>query len=282
MPEQAVVSNDYIKEIEGRKLKYSVWKPAGATKAVVISPAMGVERRFYRHMGDYLANHGFAVYSFDYDGMYADQQPPRVSIAEWARVELATIIDMAATEAEQVFVVGHSIGGQILPLTPNVQKVEAAFMVAVQNVSSTTWKGVYRVLIELFWRVIVPVNLLLFKELKGWSYGGKKSLHYNIAAEWRRLGLAPQGIASVFPGAKAAFSNLNLPVKFNSLYDDHLFAPPSSVESLTKIYGTGKRLHDFLSKEICEGKPVGHFDFFRPSGSFLWPRMLDWFATYDQ
>ena len=108
-------------------------EPAGA---VLIAPAMGALQDYYASFALWLAERGFLVATFDYRGMGRSRPRSlrgfRADLFDWARLDCAAMVEALASRApgRPLYWIGHSLGGQILPLVPNRERVAKIVTVA--------------------------------------------------------------------------------------------------------------------------------------------------------
>jgi len=116
---------------DGARLVAHRFAAPQAHASVVIAPAMGVPQAFYRDFAAWLAQRGFDALTFDYRGI--GHSAPRslrryrASIDDWIRYDFEAAIGEARARAgtAPVFVVGHSLGAQLLALLPSAAEVSA-------------------------------------------------------------------------------------------------------------------------------------------------------------
>ncbi|MFE2940676.1 alpha/beta fold hydrolase [Streptomyces sp. NPDC059255] len=104
---------------DGAALAVHHWPAPAGRPLVVVWPALGVRARFYRPFATALAAHGLGVAVTDLRG-YGDSLPRPDASARYGYHELATVDCPAVVAAlrerapgSPVFLLGHSIGGQI-------------------------------------------------------------------------------------------------------------------------------------------------------------------------
>jgi predicted alpha/beta hydrolase len=272
---------------DGYRLAATRFRPAPGkdTQArVLIGAAMGVRQRFYASFARGLAAHGFEVITLDYRGI-AGSAPPRLrgfaaTATDWGKLDLAAALRWAFDEApaRPVLFVGHSVGGQVLPLADRADELAGVLLLCAQAGSVSHWSGRKRLMIEFFWRGVVPVTTSLFGRVPGWALGGDEDLPAGVARQWARWGTHPEYLLGEHPEARVRASRITAPALAVSFEDD-FYAPQAAVDRLASWYGPSgaERLH--LRPGDVGVSAVGHFGCFRSAHrEGLWVRLIDFLS----
>jgi predicted alpha/beta hydrolase len=150
---------------DGMPLAATIFRPDNTTRRnsfVLITSAVGVKRTFYKKFATYLCDQGFGVLSFDYRGI-GDSRPKslfrfKATMSEWGEKDVAGMIDWIAAEHahEELMVVGHSVGAQLVGLAPNNERIAAMISVAGQSGYWGLWSFPRKYLMAALWYLIVP------------------------------------------------------------------------------------------------------------------------------
>ena len=265
-----------------RTINGTLWCVDGSKRVLIIGPAMGMRSGFYRAIAEHFATLSYTVITFDYYGMlYAQRneisEKPKLSDWGYKDVNMVIKYSLRRFPDQDVFFLGHSIAGQVLPLAKKCSEIKAAFLVASQNASSRYWDGFPKLKVNFFWYAIVPLMLCTIGYLPGIGYGGKHNLHKNIVQEWSRWGRNKIGLLGADPKANIRYKNINAPVKFLSFSDDRILAPRRAVEQLCTSYGSPYKYHEHIYPEREGLREIGHFGFFTLQYSSLWSKIDSWF-----
>ena len=176
----------------GNVLQGVLRAPVGASKAILLVPAMGVPQSYYQSLADWLAQQGFASLSFDFVGIgtsrHGSLRRVQSDILAWAREDCAAALATLAAEVPGVPLVwlGHSLGGQILPLVPNVGMLSKAIVVATgsgywrDNARALRWRA------WLLWYLVVPFLTPLCGYFPGRRLRMVGDLPRGVIEQWRR------------------------------------------------------------------------------------------------
>jgi predicted alpha/beta hydrolase len=264
---------------------------ATAHAGLLIAPAMGVEQRYYAEFAKWMAAQGYLVLSFDYRGMGASRPDTLkhslrgldADIRTWAERDAAAALDELARQlgdaAKPIHWLGHSLGGQILGLLPNRERVGRAVTVGS---GSGYWRensvGLRRYVWWL-WYVIVPLALPLCGYFPGRRLRKVGDLPRGVMAQWRRWCLDRDYMMGEGGAAlRTQYAALKLPMLSLSFTDDE-FMSRRNVESLHGFYtGAAPELRRIAPQDIGERR-IGHFGFFRHRfQANLWPQVARFLA----
>ncbi|HEY1076090.1 MAG TPA: alpha/beta fold hydrolase [Fontimonas sp.] len=268
---------------DGVTLPATIWRAAPANtprRVVVIAPALGVPRKFYRKFADALAQAGYGVLVFDYrgiDGAGAQVAPRDLQLAHWGQRDLQAALHYARTQlqADKLALVGHSIGGQLPGLASDAQYIDALVMVAASLPHGSRYGLRDRLQIELLWRVFVPLLG------RGERFPARRigfasiDLPGRIVREWAAWGSRKDYLFDPRFGLDTrAYARFKIPLLAYSFEDDG-YASKTAVEALNARYSAAQLTHRHLAR--VPGKTFGHFGYFRESQrDSLWRETLDW------
>lgn len=268
--------------------------PATAKAGLVIAPAMGVEQHFYADFAHWMAEQGYLVLSFDYRGMgHSRPQAMRRSlrglqadIKTWAEQDAAGALDELCrrlggpADTRPVHWIGHSLGGQILGLLPNREKLARVITVGSGNGYWLDNAPSLRRSVWFLWYFLVPLCLPLFGYFPGRRLGMVGDLPQGVMAQWRRWCLSKDYMMVEGGDAlRAQYGTLQQPMLSLSFTDDE-FMSARSIATLHEFFtGTQAEMWRIDPAELGEPR-IGHFGFFRKRFQFsLWHRMQQWLAS---
>lgn len=275
---------------DGFELKGHLYGDAATAKAgLLIAPAMGVEQRYYADFAHWMAAQGWLVLSFDYRGMGASRPAQMrrslkgldADIRTWAERDAAAALDELSrrlgSETTPIHWLGHSLGGQILGLLPNRERVSRAITVGC---GSGYWRensaGLRRYVWWL-WYVVVPLALPLFGYFPGRKLRKVGDLPRGVMTQWRRWCLDPGYMMGEGGQAlRAHYAALRTPMLSLAFTDDE-FMSRRNTESLHGFYaGASPELRRIAPKDVG-ARRIGHFGFFRKHfEASLWPQVPAW------
>lgn len=256
-------------------------KPNG--KIVLINSATGVKQRYYANFAAFLATEGFTVYTYDYRGIGESRYKTLIgfeaTMKDWGAVDYHTMLQNIFHTHRQgrVIVIGHSVGGQLVGLSPLTAKVDLLVMVAAQTPYLENYKGIFRQLkLRYFWYFLIPFFTKLFGFFPAKKLGLFEDLPAGVARQWARWAKTKSYLFEEFPEERERFAALQQHALMVSFTDDRI-APPLAVGDIMQFYPKVKWAHWKVSPADVMQKEIGHFGFFKKRmQSALWSELLNW------
>ena len=248
---------------------------------LVIAGAMGVRQDFYEPLARFFAANGIHTLTFDYRGMgfsrHGSMREFNTDVSEWAERDLNGMLFEAQAMASRLplFYLGHSLGGQLLGVLPDVGRVRAALTV-------TAGSGYYRMndrmplRVRLLWFAAIPALTPLFGYFPGKSLRIVGDLPRGVAWQWRRWCLHPEYLLAEGDRYRDAFKRVTIPIRGYSFEDDPMITRPA-IDHLHSFYGAAQVERRHLVPRDVGVDRIGHFGYF--SGAHrdtLWRESLDW------
>lgn len=251
----------------------------GAT--VIVCPAIGVRQRFYWSFAGALAEAGYRVLSLANRGMgvslAGEERRWPHALRQWGEVDLPAIIDHARrTRPEhRLFVVGHSMGGQLVGLTEALFELDGVVTVAATAAYWGNWGFPENVGI-LSWYLVMPVLGRLLPRFPAERFRLGPDIDARLMRDWVRWGRQRDYLWAERFGLDSYLETYRGRVLAWSFADDR-FGSTAAVEALHRRFVAAdvQRRH-VAPREI--GVPrLGHFGYFRPRlGAALWRETIDW------
>lgn len=235
--------------------------PGRGKDAVVVAGATGVKRSFYDAFARHLQAKGFAVVTVDYRGIGGSRPATlarfQATMRQWGELDLDAALDWTLRELEpdRLFVVGHSVGGQLLGHASRADEVAAAFFVGSQSGYWRHWPASGRVGIFTLWHLLIPALSRPLGYFPSPWFGLGEDLPSGVARQWAHWGRHPEYLLRDGGAVRARYERIRAPMLATSVGKDML-APEAAVRALLRMYPNAER------RLLLEG-PVGHFDWFR-------------------
>jgi predicted alpha/beta hydrolase len=256
--------------------------PAGEIKAViVIASALGVDKSFYQNFALWLVELGYRVVTFDYSFMDVSSleryKKAEVTITDWAIFDCKKVLETVCDEAQgkEIYWIGHSLGGQITGMIPNIHLVSKVITIASgsgywrQNAAALKYK------VWFLWYFAAPVLLRTLGYFPGKRLGMVGNLPFGVMSQWRKWCLHPEYFLGVENNkVKDRYQNFNKPITSLSFSDDQLMSQ-ENIRSLHRFFGKTNAKMQVITPDKMGGGKVGHFGFFKDKfKSTLWELYL--------
>lgn len=255
---------------------------------VQINSATGVRKEFYLPFAQQLASMGFVTYVYDYRGIgeskVGNLSSSSARISDWGRLDMTAVLDFGhkAFPTLPKFVIGHSIGGQLLGLMPNHYLLNGAVVVAASSGywRLQPWSFALRSL--QFFNLIVPVSTTLFGYVTAKALGIMEDLPAGVGLEWRKWCLSSNYLFDHIEPTHNHYPDIRYPIR-SLLFADDPIANERSAEALMRHFT--KALPEILRIKPSQvgGQSIGHFGFFsRRFRESLWSSITTFLEELTQ
>jgi predicted alpha/beta hydrolase len=267
---------------DGHALAATHFAPTTTARGVaLLVPAMGADQRYYAPFARWLAAQGWQALTFDYRGTGTSRRGGlrgfEADISTWATLDCAALLAEAHRLAagSPVLWIGHSLGGQVAGLVPNLHLVTRIVTIAS---GSGYWRDNAPQLkrhVLLLWHVVMPVATALCGYFPGKRLRMVGDLPLGVIRQWRRWCLNPEYLVGVEGDAvRARYAGVTHPITSISFTDDELMSE-RSIASLHAFYRMAPRQMQRYAPADLGLRRIGHFGFFRAdSADALWPLLL--------
>lgn len=273
---------------DGARLAGRLFRPSGrAVGAVVLHGATGIPQRFYRAFAAWLAErHDASVLTYDYRGFGASATGPvrrsSATMADWGVRDQSAALDwtIAAHPELPVDVIGHSLGGLMLPFHPNASRVRRAILVASGPAHWRRHPAHFTPMVLFFWFGGGPVLTGALGYLPGRLIGLGADLPAGVYWQWRRWCTNARfyepdyGRALPEPRPEAVRGRID----FVGIADDAMI-PPGRVEALQRYYPAAERSFTVLRPSDAGARAIGHLGAFARRNAAIWPHLT---ASWDR
>jgi predicted alpha/beta hydrolase len=272
---------------DGTSLVVRTFRATDSPKAAVIIPsAMGVAQKFYTQFAQWLAEQGYHVTTFDYRGIgFSAPRSLRgyaVNIFDWARQDCATVIDMVKSEVPDLPLhwIGHSLGGQLIGLIPNRDRIDRVITVATGTGYwlENTWRT--KSVVWWLWFISVPLALRVAGYFPGKRLRKVGDLPFGVMQQWRRWCLNREYVVGAEGDeVRADYASVRTPMLSLSFTDDEMMSA-KGIKSLHGLYANAPVEYRRIAPREVGARHIGHFGFFRPQFErTLWPLVPQWLSV---
>lgn len=248
---------------------------------VILAGAMGVSQRSYARFAGYLQAQGFTVITFDYFGsgasLHGHLRDCPVQVTEWGSEDCSAVIRYAREQfpGQHLQWLGHSVGGQLLGMTPEVNQLDHATTIACG--SGYWWQNSppTKRVAWLLWYLVAPASLRLCGYFPGKRLNMVGDLPPNVMRQWRRWCLHPEyAVGAEGEAVRKQFAGVQVPISAIAFTDDEMMSATNTASLHSFFAGTEVCLHRINPADIGEQK-IGHLGWFREQyRDTLWQSVL--------
>lgn len=245
---------------------------------VLICPATGITKQFYHHFALWLSEQGFDVMVFDFRGigesLHGQLKDSTASIVQWGELDIPAAIDalLHKTQAQQVYLLGHSAGGQLMGVNANHHKVAKVVAVSGSTGHIKGLKGHTKILAPIMFKGIFPIARLTLGYGPTNAIGMGENLPKDVAREWAQFCSKPGYIINAVGKQihEDFHAKVHTPITVLWSSDDEI-ATEANVKDLLRLYPNASTDMIELKPANYGHKMIGHMLMFKKSHQNLWP-----------
>lgn len=264
-------------------LSARLFRPATATPhaAIVLHGATGVPQGYYRDFAAWLAAQGYACLTYDYRDFGASAQghmrTSNATMADWGVADqTAAQAQMAALFPQSpLWVIGHSLGGMMVPFQASVNRIDRLITVASGPVHLSDHPWPYRAVAALFWHGPPALATALLGYLPARAFRFGPDLPAGVYWQWRRW-CTTRGFYTCDAGRSLPmpeFRAYDGPMKLVAVADDQM-VPPAAVWRLMQSYPEARKRQLVLHPGDHGLPRIGHIGAFHRKNAVLWPEIM--------
>lgn len=253
----------------GHSISLRLFEAERPQSVVIVADAMGVIQNCYEKFARFLREEGFTVITFDYFGTGASLQGHLrncpVSVTDWGREDCQAVIEFARNRypEQRLQWIGHSVGGQLLGMAPNVNELTHAITVAC---GSGYWREnspPTRRIAWLLWYFVAPVSVRLLGYFPGKRLNMVGDLPPNVIRQWRRWCLNRDYAVGVEGDSmREEFARVRIPITAVAFTDDEMMSARNT-ESIHGFYTNAPVTFRWVDPADIGEDSIGHLGWFR-------------------
>ena len=275
--------NIKIKAKDGYFLSATIRKPLTKLKGVIqFNCGTGIPQKVYSNIAIFLTEQGYVTVTYDYRGI-GDSQPKNLKgfqsrIEDWGIIDMTSVFDWIISQFpnERKIIIGHSMGGQLIGLMENCQKIDKLILIAS---STGYWKDMsspYKWLMPPLWFLFIPFTTFIY------GYANAKKIHQGenlpkgVALQWKKWCVNPNYFDDDFQksNTKLFFNKVKIPLKSIQITDDPI-ANEITANKILNYYVNAKIEIEKINPIQYGVKKIGHTGFFsRQFRDTLWKNLM--------
>ena len=279
-PADVAVVDRCIPARDGFSLAGNVFRDGDSARCVaIINSATAVPRRFYRHYAAALAKAGYVAVTYDYRGIGGSRPKSlrgfQARIRDWGLMDMAGVVDWVHAEfnPQKVFLIGHSVGGQVAGLLENSSSIDGMLTVSAQSGYWRLQGGEQKAVVALHVHVTLPLLATTLGYMP-WSWiGSAEDLPKHAALEWSRWCRDPRYLLGDATLPLERYKDFAAPVLAYSI-DDDKWGTKRAVDAMMSAYPNLERRH--IEPKTAGLSSLGHVGYFRKESERLWQDGFSW------
>ncbi|NSX53406.1 alpha/beta hydrolase family protein [Parasulfitobacter algicola] len=258
-------------------------RPLGVVTAVcILQGATGIPHGYYKAFANWLAEKkGIACLTFDYRDFGASLTGPmaqsKVLMSDWGLVDQQVARDWLADAFPDVplWVIGHSLGGLMLPFQQRLDQIDRVICVASGPVNIKDHPWHYKPKAYVFWHAHGPVLAQMFGYLPGRFSGINEDLPKNVYFQWRRWCTSRDFNASDIGKRlpQPDVMGIKAPTKFVAIQDDPM-VPPQAVWRHMQSFKDAPITQLLIKPKGYGLGKIGHLSVFAKRNSVIWDDLI--------
>lgn len=267
----------------GHKLRARLFLTRDMPRAVaMLNPATGVPQRYYADFARWLAqDQNIACLTYDYRdfGFSArnHMRQSRANMADWGVHDQQAARDhLAATfPGVPLWVIGHSLGGFLLPFQKDLHRIDRVITVASGPVHLSDHPFPYRFVAAAYWYLVGPPATVLAGYMPGRRVGMGTDIPAGVFWQWRRW-CTSRGFFAADIGHKLPmpdWDGVKAPTKIVAIKDDQM-VPPAAVWRLMSFYPAAFKSQLVVDPAAYDLNRIGHIGPFSVQNRAIWPDLI--------
>jgi predicted alpha/beta hydrolase len=252
--------------------------------ALQINSAAGTRRQYYRGFAQHLASRGFAVVTYDYRDAFLDKpedlRRSRAGLTTWGGMDQPAVTRFLRERYpdRKVVLMGHSVGGQLIGLSPAAGELSAVMLVASAHGYWRRFRHPYkqfRRALNAF--VIGPVALRTVGYLPRFIAGGGRKSRAQ-GTELLRYIRSPHFFCDEHGRPLRPHNGeVRVPLRHLVISDDEVVIPGAELDVRDWFPKAASEI-EHVTPARYGVRHIGHFGMFRRSmPAAFWDDIGDWF-----
>lgn len=264
-------------------LAATLFMPETPKGAVMIAPATGIKRRFYQAFATYLASLGWGVITFDNrgigDSLNGHVKQSKATLQSWGEQDMPAVLEALRSHFPQLsyHLIGHSAGGQLVGLMPNVRLITSQFNVACSSGSLRNMTYPFKLQAHIFMNVFIPLNHAIWGFTNAQWMGMGEPLPKEVAKQWREWCNGKGYVEMAFGKSiqTHAYDSLTHPTCWVWATDDTI-ANEANVHDMVRVFTQVPSTIRSLHPQDFGLSHIGHMRFFGKENQVLWQIAVEW------
>jgi predicted alpha/beta hydrolase len=250
----------------GKEIQLTIREPETIVKGVVqLNTGTCIPQKIYWKFAEFLTKNGYVTITYDYSD--SSNYTSDIAHPAWLLdIESVTDFILQNYKNEKKYAVGHSSGAQFIGYSNNCNQFDKIFLVAASNGYIKNLSFPFRIVILLFWKIIVPYSIKKYGYMNNKILGSSGGFPKNIILELRSWCFQKDFFIPFFKqkNIPSYYHTITNPVKEYHLADDAI-ANRKSCEYILNLYTNAEKSIETLHAKDFGMKKFGHRGFYHAS-----------------
>ncbi len=250
---------------------------------VQINCGAGVPQLLYANFAKYLSINGYDTITYDYRGVGLSAPKSlknfNARLRDWGKLDMTGVFDWVIKKYpnDRKIIIGHSMGGQLIGMMNNTDKVDQIILIAV---CTGYWKDMnfpYRLKLIPLWFLFVPLTVKAIGYTNAKKIRHGENLPKGVAIEWRDWSVNPNYFEDEFNRSlkPVFYHKIKAPIKSIQITDDPI-ANTTTANKILKYFCNSDISIEVISPNDLNVDKIGHSGFFsRKFKKNLWKKMIE-------
>lgn len=256
--------------------------------AVLLAPATGIKRQFYTYFCRHLAEQGYGVLSFDFEGigesLTSAVKDCTASLQSWGEIDLTAALDTLMQKYPDVpyHLIGNSAGGQLVGLMSNAHKLTSVLNFGSSSGQLRNFAPWFKLQAHFFMNMVIPLSNVVFGHTKSQWFGMGDPLPKAVAAEWRWWCNHAGYVETAFGKTihQHQYHQLDIPMLWLYATDDTI-ANSANVDDMMRVFSNSQSQKRLLKPQDFKLQEIGHMGLFKAKNKVLWPLVTEWLEQHS-
>jgi len=262
-------------------LKATHWQNPNPVAIVAINAGTCIKREFYQRFATWIAEKNINVLTYDYRGV-GDSRPENLkgfqaSIVDWARLDIAGVIDWMVDQYPQQkrVMVGHSMGGQVIGLSDNINQLDLLIPVAASYGNWQNYTPSHKIKVGLNWATLFPLLTWWNGYFPASRYDMGEDWPKGVSKDWQSWGRRRIPHSEILNRRKIThyYPDTKIPIKAYFTADD-MMATAKTIPHFKQDFANADLTIETLHPAELGTTKIGHMGMFSPKSKKFWERIV--------
>lgn len=268
---------------DGRRLALTKFESkSGVEKhVIIINSALGIKQAYYQNIAEYLQNQNCTVITWDPRGIGGSRlnniKQDKAKLREWGSHDLDAVLNYVVNQGwvqwQDIHLIGHSAGGQIVGLCPSIYKIKHLYLICSGTGNWRLYSKKQWPRMLAAWYLLVPTMLAIFGYIPA-KWGVGHDLPKGIAQDWRNWCLNKDYLFSDSSIGETYFDKFEGQLHAFGFNDDVGFTPKSTMHDLIRRFSRANKTLEIYHPAQFMQKKIGHFGYFKLKDESVWMKTL--------